>query len=117
MEYLEKNLNSFVSVSDILDELKLERIHLGQTTVYRFLNNLAEENKVRIEIRNNTRFYQLVSVNCEEHFHLKCRKCGKLIHLDCEDFNELNNHIKKEHKFIIDNNSIIYGICTKCSKL
>ena len=115
MDCLQNRKDDFLSVSDILNELKLKKLDIGQTTIYRLLNDLEQNNLVRVEIRQNRKFYQLISKKCEDHFHLKCSKCGKLIHLDCDDVFEFNSHMKKEHKFIIDNNSIIYGRCTKCS--
>lgn len=114
MDYLESNKDIFASASDIYEEFKNRKTNLGQTTIYRLLANLEKTSLVRVEIKQNRKYYQLKSDNCEEHFHLKCIKCGKLIHLDCDDINRFNNHMKKEHKFIMDNNSIIYGKCTKC---
>ena len=45
----------------------------------------------------------------------KCKKCGKTIHLECEEFEHVSEHIKKEHQFKLDYNTIIYGLCDKCS--
>lgn len=116
-EYLVKNKQRFVSVAEIIDELKTNDINIGQVTIYRFLNKLAENNELRIEIKQNTKYFQLISDECNNHFHLKCNQCGKIIHLDCEEFNDISKHIKEEHKFIIDNNTMIYGTCIKCSKI
>ncbi len=116
MEYLTKNSSKFVSVADIMQDLNLKGVNIGQVTVYRFLNKLLSNGEVRIETKNNTNYYQLILDKCSDHFHLKCTKCGEIIHLDCEEFNEISEHIKKEHQFIIDNNTMIYGICLKCAK-
>ena len=42
--------------------------------------------------------------------------CGKSLNLKCQEFEDINKHIKKEHKFKLDFNTIIYGTCDNCSK-
>jgi Fur family ferric uptake transcriptional regulator len=54
--------------------------------------------------------------HCCEHYHLKCSECGKLLHVSCEFMDEINEHIKNEHNFIIDNSkTVFYGICKECA--
>ena len=114
-DYLVVNSNKFVSVTEINDDLKAKNVSIGQVTIYRFLNKLVANNKIRTEVKQNTKYYQLIMDECNSHFHLKCNQCGKIIHLDCEEFNDICNHIKKEHRFIIDNNTMLYGTCAKCA--
>ena len=33
-----------------------------------------------------------------------------------DKFEDINNHIKEEHNFKLDNNTIFYGTCNNCSK-
>ena len=52
---------------------------------------------------------------CSEHYHLKCIKCGGIIHLDCSFMINMEQHIEENHNFWVDNSkTIIYGICEKC---
>ncbi len=115
-KYLKNNEDKFISSNDILDFVKKEKYEIGLTTIYRFLNLLEKNNMVRIEIRNHTKYYQYISDKCNNHFHLKCKKCGKIIHLNCKEFEDVKVHILKEHKFQLDYNTIIYGICCNCYK-
>ena len=114
-DFLFDNEDKFVSAEEILEYLKNKHQEVGLTTIYRYLNNLEENNNVRTEIRNHTKYFQYITDECCKHFHLKCKKCGKTVHLDCEEFEEVNKHIINEHNFIIDHNTIIYGICENCS--
>ncbi|MBQ9298590.1 MAG: transcriptional repressor [Clostridia bacterium] len=116
LQYLIKNSNNFVSAEDIEKYFKDENITVGLTTIYRFLNLLEKQGKLRIEARKNTKYYQYISKECDQHFHLKCEKCGKLIHFDCEELEKLNSHISKEHNFSIDSKTLIYGVCEDCKK-
>ena len=116
-DYLINNKNKFVNVEEILEYMKNNNQEVGLTTIYRFLNLLEENNIVRIEIKNHTKYYQYIESECHNHFHLKCKVCGKIIHLNCKEFEDVSKHIKKEHKFNIDYNTIIYGLCDKCKKI
>ncbi|MBR0491066.1 MAG: transcriptional repressor [Clostridia bacterium] len=113
-DYLIDNKDKFVNVEEIMQYMKKRKQEVGQTTIYRYLNLLEENNNVRTEIKNHTKHYQYIESECCNHFHLKCKKCGKTIHLHCEEFENVSNHIKEEHKFNLDHNTIIYGLCDEC---
>ena len=113
-DYLLKNKDKFINAEEILGYMKKTNQEVGQTTIYRFLNVLEKNGNVRIETKNHTKYYQYVTDECSNHFHLKCKKCGKTIHLHCREFENVNEHIKDEHKFNLDYNTIIYGTCDKC---
>ena len=115
-EYIMTNQEKFVNVEEIKKYMEKNNRKVGTTTIYRYLNNLEQEEKIRTEIKEHTKYCQYISNECSNHFHLKCKKCGETIHLDCKDFEEVNEHIQKEHKFKLDHNTIIYGLCEKCEE-
>lgn len=91
----------------------------AKSSVYRNLSALCEYGvvrKFRSEGQNSFVFqYVGKESGCENHFHLKCLSCGKLIHLECENVDELREHIAKNHGFEIDSGrSILYGYCSEC---
>ena len=48
-------------------------------------------------------------------FHCKCEKCGKLIHLHCEELSQIQDHLRKEHDFQINPmRMVFYGLCSDC---
>lgn len=114
-EYIIECQNKFVSAEDILEHMKKNKQDVGLTTIYRFLNRLEKNNNVRVETKNHTKYYQYVPQENSNHLFLKCKNCGKSLDLKCKEFEKINNHIKKEHKFKLDYNTIIYGICDTCS--
>ena len=62
--------------------------------------------------------YQYVELghHCEEHLHLKCVNCGKIIHLECAFMDEICEHILLDHGFELQcKNSILYGTCKECA--
>lgn len=116
MDYLINNKDKFVNAEEILKYMQNNKEEVGLTTIYRFLNLLEKNNTVRIEIKNHTKYYQYIPQENSNHLFLKCKNCGKSLNLDCKEFENVNRHIKKEHKFRLDYNTIIYGTCDNCSK-
>ena len=53
----------------------------------------------------------------ENCYHYKCEKCGKLIHLQCNEIESLKQHMQQHHDFQMDpHRTVFYGICGECSK-
>lgn len=102
------------TIKEIYDEVKECS---GLTTVYRLVDKLVEENIIVKNIgKNNITYYQyLEKCNANNHFYLKCEKCGSIEHVDCDCIIDLNNHIAKEHNFKPNNEKIIInGVCKNC---
>ena len=114
----------------ILDEIKKQKVEfkaqdiyeylnkkVGLTTIYRMIDKLAREGLLNKTIgEDNIAYYQyLEKCEHENHFYLKCEKCGNIIHVDCDCIIELMGHIAKEHGFRINGEHIVInGICNKC---
>ena len=48
-------------------------------------------------------------------FHCKCEKCGKLIHLHCDEIEEMQMHLFSEHRFKMNPmRTVFYGLCEQC---
>ena len=121
LEYLKKNGDRTVNVNDISNYLKENQSEVNITTNYRYLDKLAKEGTVikYVAEKGNQAVYQYVEQghHCDEHLHLKCVKCGCIIHLECDFMREIAEHIKKDHGFELQcKNSIIYGMCSKCQE-
>ena len=119
LSYLRANSERHVSVGDILDHLKQEGREVGTTTVYRYLDRLCRQGEVRKYVIDETSgaCYQYIAdaEECSEHFHLKCIRCGKLIHVDCAYLGELGEHIGAHHGFKVDRSkTVFYGTCGAC---
>lgn len=108
------------SIDAICENLASKNENVGRTTVYRFLEKLSEEGVLRkfIMPKGESACYQYVGKHndCAEHFHLKCEKCGSLIHMECDELNSIAQHIKSHHGFVLNPlKTVIYGICEDCS--
>ena len=117
LDFLKEN-NAHVTASDIIFHLKELGIRVSLATVYRTLDKLEGEGVVRKMFVGNehSACYQFVNgSSCAEHFHLKCIKCGKLIHLSCEFLKDMESHIFDDHGFTVSSGrTVIYGTCAAC---
>lgn len=106
-----------LTVDDIINLLNARGESVGRTTVYRTLERLEKENRVRhyAADKRQSDCYQYITDGCREHFHLKCVNCGRLFHLSCAHLNEVYTHISDSHGFCVDRSkTIFYGVCKDC---
>ena len=90
----------------------------GKSTVYRLISKLVDEGEVRriADGKNRHVTYQYIhSGHCAQHLHLKCKDCGRLIHLDGELSSSLEERILKTEGFMLDLGALLYGRCEKCA--
>jgi Fur family ferric uptake transcriptional regulator len=110
--------DSHVTVHQLVRHFEHEEAGIGQTTIYRHLEKLAADGKIRKYVLNEGKSacYQYAGKDaCHEHFHLTCEKCGSLIHLECNLLDEIQEHLLREHGFQINKLKIVfYGTCGKC---
>jgi Fe2+/Zn2+ uptake regulation proteins len=115
-----KSLNGeHVTVQQIAIHFEEQGCALGVTTIYRHLDKLVSEGIVKKYILDGVSGscyeYMGDSHSCREHFHLKCEKCGTLIHLECESLEKIYQHINESHSFEINSlKTMFYGKCAKC---
>lgn len=118
LSFLKEN-NAHVSASDIIRHLKEQGYSVSTATVYRTLDKFEKEGILRKMVigQGTGACYQFIDrSDCSEHFHLKCVKCGALIHLSCEFLESLENHIYSHHGFTVSSGkTVIYGTCANCS--
>lgn len=120
LECLKQNCEKHMTADEIHDKLKITGAEIGKSTVYRTLEKLIEENKVRryISDEGKSACYQYIDENgdCTDHFHLKCTRCGRLIHLECGFLKDVEQHVFEHHRFTVDNTkTVLYGICGDCN--
>ena len=120
MQFISTRGLEHYSVDSFVEAMHGEGVSLGKTTVYRFLESLAEQGRARkyMSAQGNTSFYQYIEDDsgCDAHFHLMCKLCGALYHVDCDHMAELISHISGAHGFAIDpRETVLMGVCKKCS--
>ena len=91
------------------------------TTVYRYLDKLAGEQRIMkyVADKGEKAVFQYVDEgrHCREHLHLKCVQCGRIYHLDCHFMDEVRSHLMAEHGFTLQcEGSVLYGLCRHCAQ-
>ena len=117
LEFLKEN-TAHVTAGDILAHLKAQGYKVGVATVYRTLEKFVADGTIRkmiIDERSGACYQYIHASACEQHFHLKCLSCGKLIHLSCDFLNSMEKHILADHNFTVaSGKTVIYGYCGDC---
>ena len=119
--YLASVAGTHITAADVCVYFRSQGTAMGQSTVYRQLESLVEEgvlNKYIIDA-NSPACFEYVGEEThapgEVCFHCKCEKCGKLIHLHCEELAEIRGHLYEEHRFRLDPlRTVFYGLCEEC---
>lgn len=123
IEYLKNASGTHISAGDVCDYFKEQGANIGQSTVYRQLERLVDEgviNKYIIDGNSPACFEYVGEEGADDThicFHCKCESCGKLIHLHCDEVEELQKHLYKKHKFRMDSRrTVFYGLCEACEQ-
>ncbi len=124
LEYLESIQGVHFTVSQVCEYFKEQGRPIATATLYRQLEKMVGEglvNKYIIDANSPACFeYSPKHIRHGEEeicFHCKCEKCGKLIHMHCEELTEISGHMKKAHQFIINPmRTVFYGVCKDCAE-
>ncbi|MDE6660496.1 MAG: transcriptional repressor [Anaeroplasmataceae bacterium] len=89
---------------------------INKATIYRKLHLLEENKMVRKSYNDMKKSYEYqYALDCENHLHLICKECGKIIHLKCDQTSSFVSHLSNQHGFLIDQRStMIFGVCEGC---
>ncbi|MBR1821984.1 MAG: transcriptional repressor [Clostridia bacterium] len=113
----ERSLQHF-SVDEVVFEMQDRGEKIGRSTVYRYLELLAEQGSVRKyqSVQGITQYQHVEdAASCDDHFHMMCSRCGNLLHVDCAVMRTMSEHLMKDHGFRLDSReTILVGVCEKC---
>ena len=103
-----------LSVDVISQKLKLKKVKVDRSTVFRTINTFAQKNIIRkLEFDEGKFRYELFDL--PHHHHLLCIKCGKVIQIaDCQINNLEEKFYRLFHFKVIKHKLEFLGICEKC---
>ena len=108
------------TAEDVAAYFQKQNISIGIATIYRQIEKFVAMGVVQKYFlgEQNAACFQYMGEKCHKevsHFHLKCEKCGTLIHLECHDLEQLSSHLMAEHGFALDPfRTVFYGLCENC---
>ena len=115
LDFLSANAHSAFTLEEISESIAPDG--KGKSTVYRIVSELVEAAVVKRISDGKTRHcsYQYVgNSECKSHLHLKCRDCGKLIHLDKSVSESFASALRDNGGFMLEDGCILFGKCTRC---
>lgn len=119
LQYFEEQPDRRMSAAGIYGRMAEEGIKVNLATVYRNLDRLVQD-KMLIALKapeEEEKYYQYMrpGLQCAEHLHLCCSRCGKVIHLNCGFMREIQEHLMDDHGFLLDcGESMLTGLCSEC---
>lgn len=123
IEYLASVPGTHITAGDVCEHLRAHGASVGQSTVYRQLEGLVDEGILQKYIidGNSPACFEYVGQDvhrgAEPCFHCKCERCGKLIHLHCEELNAIGQHLSEHHGFLLNPlRTVFYGLCAECQQ-
>ncbi len=101
------------SAEYIYDVLKKAETRISLTTIYRNLNTMALQGRIKkIQgLEDKAHFDH----NTHEHFHFICKKCGRVYDVPSEIAPDILMKAKYETGFQIDSYDVVFhGVCLEC---
>ena len=121
LDYLKTLSGTHFTAGDICEYFNTQNISIGQSTVYRQLEQFVAEGMVNKYIfdPNSPACFEYIGTEVHQEggtcFHCKCEKCGKLIHLHCDELAAISGHLFQAHRFTLDPlRTVFYGTCDEC---
>ena len=108
-----------LTAEEIYDEVKRNCPDIGLATVYRTVLLLEEVGIIyKLDLNDGCSRYELVHNNEEHrHHHLVCNECRRVIEVEEDLLDELENSIQESYGFkILDHSVKFFGICSECNK-
>lgn len=119
ISYLASVKDSYVTAAQIAQQIRKEHGAISRPTVYRQLEKLVEEGKVRKFLFDGASMSSYQYIDSDEHEqsfpHLKCEVCNNLFNLDCDEVSHISHHISEAHAFQVNSSkTVFYGKCNVC---
>jgi Fur family ferric uptake transcriptional regulator len=91
----------------------------GKSTLYRLMTALVADGTVRRFVRGNSRqftYQPFGGEDCHAHLHLKCVDCGRVVHLDHDVSEYVEERLLRQNHFATDEvATMLWGRCEGCA--
>lgn len=115
---LSDNQGSHLSPEEIHEIVNKEDNEIGIATVYRTLLLFEELGLVyKDDFDDNRARYELAGDDEHHHHHLICNNCGKIIEVEHDLLDDIEEYIRDEYQFDIQDHDLkFYGLCADCKE-
>lgn len=118
-EYIERQTDISFSAADVYSHMQESGISVNLATVYRNLDRLTDR-KILMKFKavNSDNYLYHTAQNdccCHGHLHMRCRICGRIVHLDNNLMHEMIACLNEQYHFALEcENSSLCGLCEEC---
>ncbi|SHH06840.1 Fur family transcriptional regulator [Tepidibacter thalassicus] len=112
-----KSKGQHLNSEEIYDLVKKQCPEIGLATVYRTLQLLDDIGAVsKLNLDDGCCRYELnINNESHNHHHLICKKCNKIIEVEEDLLDTLEEQIEKNYGFkIFDHDVKFFGLCSDC---
>lgn len=108
-----RNMKNHPDAEMVYEKISTTNPLISKATVYRNLKLLAKQGHIlHIPIPDGADCFDF---NCDPHYHIKCRKCGRVFDVDMPYQKNLCSNIVNDKGFIIESHQIVFsGLCPDC---
>lgn len=116
LEILIENRDKHISVEEIYSLSKKKGNVIALPTIYRTMDILERIGTViKHDFGDGAAKYEFFMKEEENHHHLICEKCGKIIEISNALQDDLDERISNENGFLCEKKQLkIYGYCKEC---
>ena len=110
-----KKMHTHPTASELKEELDRDGENISRATVFRVLNDLADEGEIRrVEVEGSDVRYD---GNTTPHYHFICRICHETRDLDMPYLYEMDRTLAGEGYKVERHTTEFYGICPSCRRM
>ena len=113
------NQGKHLNTEEIYNLVKKRCPEIGLATVYRTLQILDKLNYLnKLNLDDGSLRYQInLDISSHNHHHLVCNKCGKIIEVEEDMLDSIEDSLQEKYKFKITNHDLkFHGVCENCLK-
>lgn len=116
LQCLEGRAEEALTACEVAEVLRQEGRPVGLATVYRQLERLEQAGRIhRVDTEEGALYQFCAHGGARGCFLLRCRSCGRMVHLDCSHLEELCRHLESDHRFRVDpRQTVLTGLCEAC---
>jgi len=118
ISYLIPLKGKHTTAAQIASYFKREGFPIGLATIYRHLDTLVQNGKVNkytLDGVSGACYQYLSEGNKLNQTHLKCERCGAILHIQCDAVDSLPEHLYEKYAFRINPmKTVFYGKCSNC---
>jgi Fur family ferric uptake transcriptional regulator len=106
----------FVSAQALHSALRDRGSAIGLATVYRALNDLADEGEADSLQQEGESLYRACTPGTHHH-HLICRNCGLTVEIEADAVETWAQQVAAQHGFTQPHHIVdVFGLCADCTK-